>query len=153
MGLPRWLGGKESTCQCRRCKRCGLDPWVRKIPGVGNGNPPQCSCLENSMDRGTWQSTVYGVKKVGHEWAIEHTLKWWPSCIEDLHVLFLKIHDGGIKRQTLNLRTAHYLTLESPTAVPYPTALNYSTLPPSSITFFLRFIFHIVSPRTSTTYH
>ena len=27
--LPRWLSGKESTCQCR--KR-GFDPWVRKIP-------------------------------------------------------------------------------------------------------------------------
>jgi len=23
--------GKESTCQCRRHKRCGLDPWVGKI--------------------------------------------------------------------------------------------------------------------------
>ena len=28
VGLPRWLSGKESACQCR--KR-GLDPWVRKI--------------------------------------------------------------------------------------------------------------------------
>ena len=27
--LPRWLSGKESTCQCRRC---GFEPWVRKIP-------------------------------------------------------------------------------------------------------------------------
>ena len=24
--------GKESACQCRRCKRHGFDPWVRKIP-------------------------------------------------------------------------------------------------------------------------
>ena len=24
--------GKESTCQCRRCKRCRFNPWVRKIP-------------------------------------------------------------------------------------------------------------------------
>ena len=24
--------GKESTCQCRRHKRLGFDPWVRKIP-------------------------------------------------------------------------------------------------------------------------
>ena len=24
--------GKELTCQCRRCKRRGFDPWVRKIP-------------------------------------------------------------------------------------------------------------------------
>ena len=27
-GFPRWLSGKEFTCQCRRC---GLDPWVGKI--------------------------------------------------------------------------------------------------------------------------
>ena len=26
-----WLRGKESTCQCRKCRRCGLDLWVRKI--------------------------------------------------------------------------------------------------------------------------
>ena len=30
--LPRWLSGKESTCQCRRCKKHGFDPWVRMIP-------------------------------------------------------------------------------------------------------------------------
>ena len=31
MGFPRGARGKESTCQCRRCKRRGLDPWVEKI--------------------------------------------------------------------------------------------------------------------------
>ena len=30
-------------------------------PGEGNGNPLQYYCLENPMDRGTWQATVYGV--------------------------------------------------------------------------------------------
>jgi len=30
--LPRWLRSKESACQCRRCRRGGLDSWVRKIP-------------------------------------------------------------------------------------------------------------------------
>ena len=29
-------------------------------PEVGNGNPLQCSWLENSMDRGAWQATVHG---------------------------------------------------------------------------------------------
>ena len=29
----------------------------------GNGNSLQCSCLENSMDRGAWQATVHGVAK------------------------------------------------------------------------------------------
>ena len=28
-GFPWWLHGKESTCQCRRCR---FDAWVRKIP-------------------------------------------------------------------------------------------------------------------------
>ena len=32
LGLPRWLSGKESTCQCRRSRRWGFNPWVGKIP-------------------------------------------------------------------------------------------------------------------------
>ena len=28
----KWLSGKEPACQSRRCKRCRLDPWVRKVP-------------------------------------------------------------------------------------------------------------------------
>ena len=32
MGFPRGASGKEHTCQCRRLKRQGFDPWVRKIP-------------------------------------------------------------------------------------------------------------------------
>ena len=30
---------------------------------VGKGNPLQCSCLENSMERGAWQVTVHEAKK------------------------------------------------------------------------------------------
>ena len=29
--LPRWCIGKESTCQCRRCKIHGFNPWVGKV--------------------------------------------------------------------------------------------------------------------------
>ena len=32
-------------------------------PGGGNGNPLQCSCLENSMDKGAWRATVHAVTK------------------------------------------------------------------------------------------
>ena len=31
MGLLWWLSGKESTHQCKRQRRLGSDPWVRKI--------------------------------------------------------------------------------------------------------------------------
>ena len=30
--LPLWLSGKESTCQCRRHRISGFNPWVGKIP-------------------------------------------------------------------------------------------------------------------------
>ena len=43
--------------------------WVGKSPGEGNGNPLQYSCLENPMDRGAWQATIHGVKRVGHDLA------------------------------------------------------------------------------------
>ena len=33
------------------------------VDGEGNGNPLQCSFLENPMDRGAWQATVHGVAK------------------------------------------------------------------------------------------
>ena len=34
-----WLSGKESTHQCKRCRRCGFNPWVRKIPWSKNWQP------------------------------------------------------------------------------------------------------------------
>ena len=57
---------KEYACQCRRHRRCGFDardPWSKGSSGEGNDNLPQCSCLENSMDRGAWQAIVQGVAK------------------------------------------------------------------------------------------
>ena len=41
--------------------------------GEGNGNPLQCSCLENPRDRGTWWAAVYGVAQS------QTQLKWLSS--------------------------------------------------------------------------
>ena len=38
-------------------------PGSGRSPGEEHGNPLQCSCLENPMDRGAWQATVQGVTK------------------------------------------------------------------------------------------
>ena len=43
----------------------GSIPELGRSPGGKNGNPPQCSCLENPMDRGAGWATVYGVTKTG----------------------------------------------------------------------------------------
>ena len=45
-------------------------PGSGRSPGVGNGNPVQYSCLENSMDRGVWWATVHGGHKESD--TIEH---------------------------------------------------------------------------------
>ena len=39
--------------------------YILKIltDGEGNGNPLQCSCLENPRDGGDWWAAVYGVAK------------------------------------------------------------------------------------------
>ena len=41
----------------------GLIPELGRSPGEGNGNPLQCSCLGNPMDRGVWWAIVYEVAK------------------------------------------------------------------------------------------
>ena len=41
----------------------GLIPGSGRSPGEENSNPLQYSCLEKSMDRGAWQTTVHRVEK------------------------------------------------------------------------------------------
>ena len=36
--------------------------------GEGNGEPLQCSCLENPRGRVAWWAAIYGVARVGHNW-------------------------------------------------------------------------------------
>ena len=59
-GLP---SGKEPTCQCRRHNRWGWIPGLGRSLRGGPGNPLQCSCLENPMDKGAWRAAVHGVAK------------------------------------------------------------------------------------------
>ena len=79
----------------------GFSPWGRKesdtteqlhfhfsflCTGEGNGNPLQCSCLENPRDGGAWWAAVYGVAQC-RTW-----LKWLSSSSSRLrNVIFLRI--------------------------------------------------------------
>ena len=58
--FPGSSDGKESACNSSDPD--SIPEWGQS-PGEGNGNPLQYSCLENSMDRGTWQATVHGTAK------------------------------------------------------------------------------------------
>ena len=52
--------GRESACNAGDL---GLILGLGRFAGEGNSYPLQYSCLENSMDRGTWQATVHRVPK------------------------------------------------------------------------------------------
>ena len=58
----------------------GLIPGSGRSPGAGNGNLLQCSCLENSLDKVTWQATVHGVAKSGTQLSTHGTNKLEKSC-------------------------------------------------------------------------
>ena len=59
-GFPGDSDGEEPACNVGDP---GSNPESGRSPGEGNSNPLKYSCLENSMDRGTWWATVYGVSE------------------------------------------------------------------------------------------
>ena len=59
-GFPSGLDGKESTYNAGDLSSF---PGLGSSPGEGNVILLQCFCLENPLDRGTWQTTDHGVAK------------------------------------------------------------------------------------------
>ena len=47
----------------RDARHMGWLLGLGRYPGVGDGNPLQYSCLENSMDRGNWWAIVHVIAK------------------------------------------------------------------------------------------
>ena len=58
MGFP---GGTVVKNSPANAGDMGSVPGWGRSPEVGNDNPLQYSCLENSMDRGAWRATFHGV--------------------------------------------------------------------------------------------
>ena len=117
----RWgFPGKECTCQCRRC---GFDPWVRKLPWRRNGNLLHHSCLENSMGTGVWQAILHGVagklnttQHLNSSSSISYGIKvskcidpmkiWMKWGTDQVKILFLK---NGISQSLCNLPQLGFL--------------------------------------------
>ena len=68
-GLPRWLSGKESNCQCRRC---GFSPWVGEIPWRRKGQPTPVFLPGKSHGQGSLSGySPWGCKRVRGDLATE----------------------------------------------------------------------------------
>ena len=83
-----------------------LTPGLKRSPGVGNGNPPQYSCLENSMDSGPW-------------WTISSELaKSWLDTVKLMYPLSMHSRSHFPWKKTLsgegNGTPLQYSCLENP---------------------------------------
>ena len=147
--LPSWLSWQIMCLQCRRPK---FDSWVRRIPGEGNGNPLQYSCLENPMDRGTWWTTVHGVTRVGHYWVISlhfilHLLAFSSCSFLTINTLAQGIkQDPSCQMSTkcvwIGLNT---ITITSLPGIVGPSYSLLGHLSPLRRTLSLRYITHLLS--------
>ena len=60
-GIQVALVVKSSSANAGDVRDVGSIPGSGRSPGGGNDSPLQYSCLENPMDRGSWQAVVHGV--------------------------------------------------------------------------------------------
>ena len=92
-GFPGGSVVKNPPANARDTRDVGLIPGWGRSPGIGNGNPLQYYCLENSMGRGAWEATVHGVTKSQTQLSHSHRGK---------NFLFLYVVISGIKIQSLH---------------------------------------------------
>ena len=109
--LPRWLSGKEATCQFRKCRRHEFDPWVGKapwrrkwqpspvfLPGESHGQRSLAGYSPQGHKSWTrlsnWTTTTAYTPKIGFPWRlgrVSHAswylcgilwlLKWLAFCL------------------------------------------------------------------------
>ena len=84
MGLHWWLSGKESTYQCRRHRRCGFDPWVRKIPWRRKWQPSIVAWEIPWTEEPGWLQSMRSQKSWTRlsDWAYTHAHTWAGRLIE-----------------------------------------------------------------------
>ena len=83
-GLPRWYSVQSLPANAGDTRDSNVNSGLGKSPGVGNGNPLQCSCRKIFMDRGAWQAAVHGITK--SLWDCRHNRAMEPALI--LHQTF-----------------------------------------------------------------
>ena len=80
LGLHKWLGGKEFTCNAGDM---GLRPGSGTSPGEGNGYPLQYSCLENPTTEEAGRQQSKGSQRNGQDLVMRQ--QWHVVCSPSHH--------------------------------------------------------------------
>ena len=64
LGFPGDAGVKTLPANAGDTRDKVFIPGLGRFPEIENGNPLQYSCLENSLDRGTWWAVMHDVTKI-----------------------------------------------------------------------------------------
>ena len=94
--LPRQHSGKKSTCQCRRCKRHGFDPWVGKVLWSRKWQPIQVFLPGRFYGQRSLEAPVHGVTKSQTQWNAcarvhAHTHTHTPYYHELVTIVMIKL--------------------------------------------------------------
>ena len=116
--MPHFPGDSAKKNPPVNVGHTGSIPGSGRSPGGRNGNPLQYSCLENPMDRGTWQATVHGVSQARIlEWVAISSSRGssWPR--DQTHIFcitgeFFTTEPSGkllFRLETANLKIANIM--------------------------------------------
>ena len=72
---------KHLPANARNTRDPSSTPGSEGSPGEGNGNPRQYSCLENSMDRRSWPTTIHGTTEHTHTQYI-YTMEYYSVILK-----------------------------------------------------------------------
>ena len=103
LGFPLGTVVKNLPASVGDARDTGLIPGLGRCPRVGNGNPLQYSCLENSMDRGAWRATVHGSQESKPPPGAFSLCAWWDLPHE---IWMLVCHPSS--RPLLHSGSCHY---------------------------------------------
>ena len=95
MGFPGGSDGKEYACKAG-------DLGLEYSPGERNGTPLQYSCLDNSMDRGTWKTTVHGISDLDMTGQLVHSTQQTST-----------VHYSHIPNKSYNNRQLEFSSVQS----------------------------------------
>ena len=118
LGFPGGTSGKDSACQCRRCKRRRFCPWVRKVPWSRKWQPALVSLPGKSQRQSSlvvyspWENNLTYLKPVNNFEKVNMNLGVILSILWTLSSYWPLPISSNVSGNTVKIRKLLSTTLE-----------------------------------------